>query len=141
MSEIINLTATIVSAHVANHEVDPAQLPGLIRDVYGALTSVQDAPLEPAAAGPIVDPHRSVFPDHILCLDCGKPFKMIKRHLSAYHQMTPAQYRGKWGLPGNYPMVAPNYIAIRSQIAIDSGLGHKVAPPPPEKLGGRPRYS
>jgi predicted transcriptional regulator len=83
---------------------------------------------------------KSVFADHILCLDCGQSFKMLKRHISTDHGMTPDEYRIKWGLPASYPMVAAAYAAERSKLAIASGLGRKVeAPPPPPKKGGRSR--
>jgi predicted transcriptional regulator len=82
-----------------------------------------------------VDPKKSVFANHILCLDCGQSFKMIKRHISTDHQMTPDEYRIKWGLPASYPMVSPEYAAERSKLAKASGLGRKVeAPPPPKKV-------
>jgi predicted transcriptional regulator len=139
--QIISLTARIVSAHVANNDVAVQQLPAFIRGVHQALTSVGQAGLEPIKPEPAVAAKKSVFADHILCLGCGKSFKMLKRHLSTDHQMTPDQYRMKWGLPASYPMVAAEYAASRSQLAKDSGLGRKVAAAPPPKKRGRPKRS
>ena len=137
--QLASLTADIVSAHVANNEVTLEQLPALIRDVHQALATVGQAPAEPIKAEPAVNPKESVFPDHIVCLECGATMKMLKRHLATDHGMTPDEYRAKWGLPPTYPMVAPEYAATRSQLAKDSGLGRKVAapPPPPPKKAGR----
>jgi predicted transcriptional regulator len=86
-----------------------------------------------------VDPKESVFPDHIICLECGTSLKMLKRHLATDHGMTPDEYRAKWNLPPSYPMVALGYAATRSQLAKDSGLGRKVEAPPPPAKRGRPR--
>jgi predicted transcriptional regulator len=130
--DIKNLTADIVSAHIANNNVSVEQLPALIRDVHQALATIGQAPAEPIKAEPAVDVKKSVFPDHIICLECGQSLKMLKRHLASDHDMTPEEYRAKWGLPPTYPMVAPEYAATRSQLAKDSGLGRRVeAPPPP----------
>jgi predicted transcriptional regulator len=109
-------------------------------DVHGALATVGQAPTEAIKAVPAVDLMKSVFADHILCLDCGQSFEMLKRHISTDHGTTPDEYRIKWGLPASYPMVAAAYAAERSKLAIASGLGRKVeAPPPPPKKGGRLR--
>jgi predicted transcriptional regulator len=132
-NQIVTLTAQIVSAHIAANDVAAVQLPGLIRDVHQALSTAGEAAAEPVKLEPAVAVKKSVFADHILCLDCGKGFKMIKRHLSTDHQMTPAEYRAKWGLPSSYPMVAAEYAAKRSKLAKDNGLGRKVAAPPPKK--------
>jgi predicted transcriptional regulator len=113
----IGLTAQIVSAHVASNNVSSDQLPTLIREVYGALASVDTAPTEAIPSEPVVTAKKSVFADHIVCMDCGKSLKMLKRHLSADHNMTPAQYRSKWGLPASYPMVSSEYASQRSQLA------------------------
>lgn len=137
--EIVSLTANIVSAHIANNNVSVDLLPGLIRDVHHALATVGQTPAEPIKAEPAVDVKKSVFPDHIICLECGQSLKMLKRHLAADHQMTPDEYRAKWGLPFSYPMVAPEYAATRSQLAKESGLGRKVEAPPPEKVGRQKR--
>jgi predicted transcriptional regulator len=141
--QIKNLTADIVSAHIANNNVSADQLPGLIRDVHQALATVGQIPVEPIRAEPAVDVKKSVFPDHIICLECGTSLKMLKRHLATDHGMTPDEYRAKWGLPPTYPMVAPEYAATRSQLAKESGLGRKVEatpPPPPPKKAGRPKW-
>jgi predicted transcriptional regulator len=137
-NEIVSLTAHIVSAHISNNEVPVDRLPGLIRDVHEALATVGQEPAEPAKSEPAVDVKKSVFSDHIVCLECGKSMKMLKRHLATEHGMTPDEYRAKWGLPFSYPLVAPDYAATRSQLAKDSGLGRKVEappPPPPTKRG------
>jgi predicted transcriptional regulator len=115
-------------------------LPGLIRIVHQALATVEQAPAEPATAEPAVSVKKSVFADHILCLDCGQSFKMLKRHISTDHQMTPEQYRAKWDLPSTYPMVAAEYAATRSKLAKDNGLGRRAKiPPPSKKKAGRPK--
>ena len=132
-NEIISLTAHIVSAHIANNNVSVDQLPALIRDVHQALATLGQVPAEPIKAEPAVDPKESVFPDHIVCLECGASMKMLKRHLATDHGMTPDEYRTKWGLPPSYPMVSPEYAATRSQLAKDSGLGRRVEAPPPKK--------
>jgi predicted transcriptional regulator len=136
---IIALTAQIVSAHVANNDVEAAQLPVFIQQVYQALATAAQAPAESTQPVPSVDANKSVFADHILCLDCGQSFKTLKRHIGSDHQMTPDQYRVKWGLPRSYPMVAAEYAAMRSRVAKDSGLGRKAAAPPPPKTRGRPK--
>jgi predicted transcriptional regulator len=118
--------------------VSAEQLLRLIHDVDGALATVGQAPAEAIKAVPAVDAKKSVFADHILCLDCGQSFKMLKRHIRTDHQMTPDNYRVKWGLPASYPMVAAAYAAERSKLAIAGGLGRKVEAPPPKK-GGRSR--
>ena len=135
---VINLTAQIVSAHVVANEVSADQLPGLIRNVHQALATVEQASAEPATAEPAVSVKKSVFADHILCLDCGQSFKMLKRHISTDHQMTPDEYRAKWKLPPSYPMVAAEYAATRSKLAKDNGLGRKAKiPSPAKKKAGR----
>jgi predicted transcriptional regulator len=127
-----------VSAHVAANDVAVDQLPALIRDVYQALTTVEQAFAEPTKPVSSVNAKKSVFTDHILCLDCGQSFKMLKRHISTDHQMTPDEYRTKWGLPPSYPMVAANYAATRSKLALASGLGRKAEALPSPKKRGRP---
>ena len=125
-NQFINLTAQIVSAHVANNLVAPQQLPNILREVHQALaTAVQTAVAsqKPERPEPAVAVKKSVFADHILCLDCGGSFKLLKRHLAADHQMTPEEYRARWELPPSYPVVAPDYAARRSQLARDRGLG------------------
>jgi predicted transcriptional regulator len=137
---IKSLTAQIVSAHVANNDVAVDQLASLIREVHHMLATVEQAPVDPAKAEPAVAVKKSVFADHILCLDCGRSYKMLRRHISTDHQMTPDEYRAKWGLPPSYPIVAAEYAATRSKLAKDSGLGRKAKAPPPKKRG-RPRKS
>jgi predicted transcriptional regulator len=141
-NRVISLTAQIVSAHVANNDVAVQQLSAFIREVHQALVTVGQVVVEPTKPEPAVAVKKSVFADHVLCLDCGQSFKMLKRHLSTDHQMTPDQYRTKWGLPPSYPMVAAEYAATRSRLAKASGLGRKVvvAPPPPN-MRGRPKRS
>jgi predicted transcriptional regulator len=135
----MGLTVQIVSAHIAYNEVPADKLPSLIRDVHRALTTVEQTPVAMTEAEPAVAVKKSVFADHIVCLDCGQSFKMLKRHISTDHQMTPAEYRAKWSLPPTYPMVAREYAAKRSQLARDNGLGRKVEAAPPPKKRGRPK--
>jgi predicted transcriptional regulator len=135
--QLASLTADIVSAHISNNEVTLEQLPALIRDVHQALATVGEAPAEPIKAEPAVDIKKSIFPDHIICLECGASMKMLKRHLASDHGMTPDEYRAKWGLPHTYPIVAPEYAAKRSQLAKESGLGRMVEAPPRPKKAGR----
>src|SRR5262245_17241612 len=124
-SDLVDMTADIVSAYVAGHQVAPQDLPGLIRTVHAALKEV--AGRAPAAADasqePAVSVKKSVTPDYIICLEDGKKFKSLKRHLRTRYGMTPEDYRSKWGLPHDYPMVAPNYAKARSDLAKRMGLG------------------
>jgi predicted transcriptional regulator len=123
-SAILGLTAQIVSAHAANHDLDSGTLPNVIRAVYDTLSHIGDAPAAPAEKlQPAVPIRKSVFPDYIICLEDGKRLKMLKRHLSTSYNLTPSQYREKWGLDANYPMVAPNYAEKRSALAKQIGLG------------------
>jgi predicted transcriptional regulator len=123
----IGLTARIVSAYVSNNTVPAQDLSALINQVHTALTRVSsaqgDVPNEPLR--PAVSVKKSITPDHIVCLEDGKKFKSLKRHLRTQYGMTPEQYREKWGLPADYPMVAPNYAAARSQLAKQMGLGQQ----------------
>jgi predicted transcriptional regulator len=123
--QIRNLTARIVSAHIANNVVSAGHLPAFIRGVHQALIAAGQKIAEPPKIEPAVAVKKSVFADHIVCLDCGANFKMLKRHLSSDHQMTPSQYRIKWGLPPSYAMVAADYAATRAKMARDMGLGPK----------------
>jgi predicted transcriptional regulator len=125
MSEtLITLTADIVSAHVSNNSVAVADVPGLIQNVHGALTLLGNAEPEPEVRQePAVSVRASVKPDYIICLEDGKKLKMLKRHLMTHYQMTPEQYRAKWNLPADYPMVAPNYAEQRRSLAKKIGLG------------------
>lgn len=124
-AEIIEMTADIVSAYVGNNSVSASELPNLIQSVHRALSSVtgggeaqQAAPKEPAV--PI---KKSIHPDYIVCLEDGRKFKSLKRHLRTKYNMSPEEYRAKWGLPKDYPMVAPNYAKARSDLAKQMGLG------------------
>jgi predicted transcriptional regulator len=134
-----SLTAHIVSAYIANNDLSASQLPGLIRTVHQVLATVGRAPDEPIKAEPTVAVNKSVFGDHIVCLDCGASLKMLKRHLAGDHQMTPDEYRAKRDLPSSYPMVAPEYATTRSQLAKDSGLGRKVQVAPTRGKPGSPK--
>ncbi len=124
-SDVLGLTAQIVSAHVSNNSVTPDALPALIQDVYRTLSSVGREPSLPDKPLPAVPVKKSVFSDHIVCLEDGKKLKMLKRHLKTAYNMTPDQYRERWGLPADYPMVAPNYARHRSSLAKKIGLGTK----------------
>jgi predicted transcriptional regulator len=123
----IELTATIVSAYVSNNSVPSADLPALIGQVHSALTRVSSGHGEMTSEPPkpAVSVKKSITPDHIVCLEDGKKFKSLKRHLRTQYHMTPEQYRDKWGLPPDYPMVAPNYAAARSNLAKQMGLGQQ----------------
>ncbi|TPN79995.1 MucR family transcriptional regulator [Mesorhizobium sp. B1-1-2] len=122
-AKLIELTASIVSAYVGNNPVPATQLPELIASVDAAVRRLGgQVPDVEGAPVPAVNPKRSVFPDHIICLDDGKRFKSLKRHIATLG-MTADQYRAKWGLGADYPMVAPNYSQKRSALAKASGLG------------------
>jgi predicted transcriptional regulator len=126
---LLELTVQIVSAHVGKNPVAPASLPGLIEQVYSALKSAGQEPAVVAVEKqqPFVAPKRSVFPDYIICLEDGRKLKTLKRHLRSTFGLSPEQYREKWGLPPEYPMVAPNYAEHRSRLAKQLGLGRKAA--------------
>jgi len=126
-SDLIDLAAEIVSAYVSNNSVPASDLPTLIAEVHRALSSTHSGTSEPEPEPlkPAVNPKRSVFPDYIVCLEDGKKFKSLKRHLRTQYNLTPEQYREKWALPADYPMVAPNYAAARSQLAKQMGLGQQ----------------
>lgn len=128
---LITLTADIVSAHVSNNSVAVSDLPLLIGNVHAALTGLgHSTPAQDEPAVPAVSIRSSVKPDYIVCLEDGKKFKMLKRHLMTTYQMTPEQYRTKWQLPKDYPMVAPNYAEMRRGLAKKIGLGRKAKAPP-----------
>ena len=122
---VLALTAQIVAAHVSNNSVPPHSLPPLIQEVYKTLAGVGKESTPPDRPQPAVPPRKSVFDDYIVCLEDGKKLKMLKRHLKTAYSMTPEQYRERWGLPTDYPMVAPNYAMQRSSLAKQSGLGTK----------------
>ena len=123
----IDLTANIVSAYLSNNPTPAAEISNLISQVHSALLRVSggrgEAPAEPAK--PAVSLKKSINPDYLVCLEDGKRFKSLKRHLRTQYNMTPEQYRDKWGLPADYPMVAPNYAVARSQLAKQMGLGQQ----------------
>jgi predicted transcriptional regulator len=123
----IELTADIVSAYVSNNTVPAGDIAALINQVHSALLRVSggqsEAPAEPLK--PAIPVKKSISPEFIVCLEDGKKFKSLKRHLRTQYNMTPEQYREKWGLPPDYPMVAPNYAAARSQLAKQMGLGQQ----------------
>ena len=121
---LITLTADIVSAHVSNNSVAVSDLPLLISNVHGALSGLGDAPEAPAPKlEPAVSIRSSIKPDYVVCLEDGKKLKMLKRHLMTHYNLTPDQYRQKWGLNADYPMVAPNYAEQRRTLAKSIGLG------------------
>ena len=122
---LITLTADIVAAHVSNNSVSVNDLPQLISNVHGALSGLSGATREAERPEPKVPVRSSVKPDYIVCLEDGKKLKMLKRHLMTHYQMTPDQYRQKWGLNADYPMVAPNYAEQRRTLAKSIGLGTK----------------
>ena len=130
--ELCRLTARIVAAYVSRTPVPTAELAEVIRSVFAALGSVGTTPPSadvPPAPEPAVPIKKSVFPDHIVCLEDGMKLKMLKRHLRTKYGMTPGQYRQRWGLPDSYPMTAPNYAAHRSGLAKKAGLGRKPLAP------------
>lgn len=124
---LIELTADLVAAYVSNNPVPVGELPNLIADVHAALGRVGSISEPPVAdkQKPAVSPKRSVHDDYLICLEDGKKFKSLKRHLMTHYDLTPDQYREKWNLDPSYPMVAPNYAAARSQLAKKMGLGRK----------------
>jgi predicted transcriptional regulator len=133
--EITALTAEIVGAYVGHHTMAAADLPDLIATVGKELAELGQASAEPAEEKPVpaVPIKRSVTPDHIVCLEDGKKLKMLKRHLKTRYDMTPDEYRRRWGLKDDYPMVAPSYAAQRSDLAKKIGLGRKLEPEKPAK--------
>jgi predicted transcriptional regulator len=137
----VELTANIVSAYLSNNPTQASEIPNLISQVHAALLRVSsgrvEAPLEPAK--PAVSVKKSMTPEYLICLEDGKRFKSLKRHLRTQYNMTPEQYREKWNLPADYPMVAPNYAATRKALALKIGLGRKpkAAPAPAPVKRGR----
>lgn len=125
-SELVEMTAEIVSAYVSNSRLEPADLPALIKEVHRTLSGVATgAAAEPAPAPltPAISIKKSITPDYLVCLEDGRKFKSLKRHLRTKYDLNPDQYRAKWALPKDYPMVAPNYAAARSSLAKQMGLG------------------
>ena len=133
---LITLTSDIVAAHVSNNDVGVDDVPALIRNVYGALSGLGAAPAVEEKPEPAVSIRSSVKNDHIVCLEDGKKMKMLKRHLMTDHGLTPAEYRARWGLNADYPMVAPDYAEKRRTLAKEIGLGRK-----PGQRRGRPKKS
>ena len=129
-------TAQIVSAYVGNNQMQLAELPNFIRATHAAIAGISGEGAGDLEAAPVRDQKpavpvkKSVTPDHIICLEDGKPLKMLKRYLRSHYDMSPEQYRAKWGLPPDYPMCAPNYAKQRSEFAKSIGLGRAPAPPP-----------
>jgi predicted transcriptional regulator len=134
---LITLTSDIVAAHVSNNPVSVDDVPMLISKVYGALAGLGQAiaPIEEEVLKPAVSVRASVKPDHIVCLEDGVKLKMLKRHLMTHYNMTPEQYRARWNLPADYPMVAPDYAEKRRELAKKIGLGRK----PGQKRGRKPK--
>lgn len=126
-TDLLALTTEIVSAHLANNSVPAAEIPALIERIYKTLSGLGGESAASSAAlerpQPAVPIRKSVMPDYLICLEDGKKMKMLKRHLKTAYNMTPEQYRERWGLPTDYPMVAPNYAKTRSRLAKDIGLG------------------
>ena len=140
----LELTADIVAAYVSNNPVPANELPSLIASVSASLSGLEQKPaVEQAPLVPAVNPKRSVHDDHIVCLEDGKKFKSLKRHIATHHGLSPDEYRAKWGLPADYPMVAPGYSAARSALAKTMGLGRKPKAQPepvaPAKRGKKPK--
>jgi len=139
---LLELTADIVASHVSNNSVSVGDLPTLIRSVHGALQALGNTPAAPEIElKPAVPIRSSIKPDYIVSLESGKKMKMLKRYLQTNYGMTPDDYRKKWGLPADYPMVAPNYAEQRAALAVKIGLGRKPAPPAAAPKRGRPKKS
>lgn len=130
-AEIMELTAEIIASYVSNNVVASADLPGVIQDVYKTMATLGTHAAQPERPKPAVSVKKSITPDFIVCLEDGKKLKMLKRHLKTSYNMTPEDYRERWGLSADYPMVAPNYAKHRSSLAKKIGLGTK------PRIGGR----
>jgi predicted transcriptional regulator len=142
--ELLALTAEIVASYVSNNTVATGDIPSLITSVFRTLSAAgqPEAPKAPDAPVPAVPINRSIKPDYIVCLEDGKKLKMLKRYLAGRYGMTPSDYRHRWGLPADYPMVAPAYAARRSELAKSLGLGRKPqAAPAPEPVAEAPRQA
>ncbi len=126
-TELVELSAEIVCAYVSHNALSPTDLPKLIAEVHVALRALQsNVQIEPVEElKPAVSVRKSITPDYLICLEDGKKFKSLKRHLRTHYDLSPEEYREKWGLPADYPMVAPNYSETRSRLAKDNGLGRK----------------
>ena len=123
--ELVNITATIVAAYVSNNSISVNDLPSLIADTHAALSRAagRAVSMEREESKPKIAVKKSVMADYIICLEDGKKFKSLKRHLRTHYNLSPEEYREKWGLPHDYPMVAPNYARARSDLAKKMGLG------------------
>lgn len=123
--ELVTITASIVAAYVSNNTVSSSDIPSLIAETHAALSRAagRAAPVEREESKPKIAVKKSVMPDYLICLEDGKKFKSLKRHLRTHYNLSPEEYREKWGLPHDYPMVAPNYAQARSQLAKKMGLG------------------
>lgn len=122
-ANLIAHATSITSAYVANNKISVEQVPTLIEQIYNALANIESQGTIVEKPVPVVAPEKSVTPDYIICLEDGKELKMLKRHIMSRYNLTAAEYRSRWGLPGDYPMVAPNYAKQRSQLAKKNGLG------------------
>ncbi|MBT2133265.1 MucR family transcriptional regulator [Croceibacterium sp. LX-88] len=134
---LITLTSDIVAAHVSNNSVSVDDVPSLIQNVYGALAGLGSTPQPEEKLQPAVSVRASVKSDHLVCLEDGKKMKMLKRHLMTDHGLTPAEYRARWNLPADYPMVAPDYAEKRRVLAKEIGLGRK----PGQRRGRRKKVA
>ncbi|WP_184772923.1 MucR family transcriptional regulator [Aminobacter carboxidus] len=132
-ADVLGMTADIVAAYVRNNPLPASELGRIIAETFVAVSKLQTAPgpQPEETRAPAVPIKKSVTPDFIICLEDGRKFKSLKRHIGTHYDLTPDEYRAKWGLPADYPMVAPNYAAARSQLAKASGLGRKAATPGP----------
>ena len=138
--ELLALTTELVATFVGNNTTAVGDLPGLISGVYQALSTAEQTEEKPAETPvPAVPVKKSVMPTFLICLEDGRKLKMLKRHLAIRYNLTPDEYRRRWGLPKDYPMVAPAYAAQRSQLAKQIGLGRKAVPPPPPKETPAPK--
>jgi predicted transcriptional regulator len=135
---LLGLAAQIVSAHVSNNAVESVDLPALINDVHRALANAGQ-PTAPLRGEPAVSVRQSKKPDHLVCLECGKHFSVLRRHLANDHQLTPEEYRQKWDLPRDYPIVAPQYAKRRSSLAKKTGFGGKSVGETTGKVGRKAR--
>ena len=135
-SQMIELTADLISAYVSNNPVPVSELPALINQVHQSLSGLSTGAVavKEEAKTPAVSIKKSITPDYLICLEDGKRFKSLKRHIGVHYNLTPDQYREKWNLPRDYPMVAPAYAAARSELAKKMGLGRKPAPAPVEPV-------
>lgn len=124
-TDLLELTTEIVSAHASNNPIAANDLPQIIKDVFTTLQTLGSGSVPAERPQPAVPIKKSIMPDYIVCLEDGKQLKMLKRHLKTSYNMTPEEYRERWGLPADYPMVAPNYAKRRSTLAKKIGLGRK----------------